>query len=147
MVGGPKEELINLSEKLGVTDKVIFLHSNSDEELAKVYAACDVFLFPEQITWGLALIEAMAASKPVIVSNKCGGSEIIQPNVNGLVFDQAKTEEIARQVELLLNNSDLRKKISESAYQYVKNHLSWEKYARTMETIFEESLKTYKQKN
>ena len=77
--GGPKEELVNLSEKLGVKDKVIFLHSNSDEELAKIYAACDVFLFPQQITWGLALIEAMAASKPVIVSNKCGGSEIIQP--------------------------------------------------------------------
>jgi glycosyltransferase involved in cell wall biosynthesis len=145
--GGPKEGLVNLSEKLGVTDKVIFLHSNSDEELAKVYAACDVFLFPEQITWGLALIEAMAASKPVIVSNKCGGSEIIQPNVNGLVFDQSKPEEIAQQVELLLNSADLRRKIGEQGYTYVRNHLSWEKYARTMETIFEEALKSYKQKN
>jgi glycosyltransferase involved in cell wall biosynthesis len=144
--GGPKEELIKLSEKLGVKDKVIFLHSNNDEELAKVYAACDVFLFPEQITWGLALIEAMAASKPVIASNKCGGSEIIQPNVNGLVFDQSKPEEIAQQVKLLMNNDDLRRKIGEQAYEYVNNHLSWEKYARTMETIFEEAIKTYKQK-
>ena len=144
--GGPKEELIKLSEKLGVKDKVIFLHSNNDEELAKVYAACDVFLFPEQITWGLALIEAMAASKPVIASNKCGGSEIIQPNVNGLVFDQSKPEEIAQQVKLLMNNDDLLRKIGEQAYEYVNNHLSWEKYARTMETIFEEAIKTYKQK-
>ena len=143
--GGRKEELVRLSEKLGVRDKVLFLHTNDDEELAKVYAACDVFLFPEQITWGLAVIEAMAASKPVIVSNKCGASEIIQSNVNGIVVDQAKPEEITKQVELLMNNADLCKKLGEHAYEYVKSHLSWEKYARTMETIFEKALLTFRQ--
>ena len=144
--GGPKEELVKLSEKLGVRDRVLFLHTNDDEELAEVYAACDVFLFPEQITWGLALIEAMSASKPVIVSNKCGGSEIIQPNVNGIIFDQTKPEEITKQVEMLMNDPGMSKKIGEQAYQYVKSHLSWEKYARTMETIFEESQLKFKQK-
>ncbi len=144
--GGRKEELVRLSERLGVRNKVLFLHSNDDEELAKVYAACDVFLFPQQITWGLALIEAMSASKPVIVSNKCGGSEIIQSNVNGIVFDQAKPEEITKQVELLINNTHLRKKLGEHAYEYVKSNLSWEKYARTMETIFEEALLNFNKK-
>ena len=144
--GGPKEDLVKLSEKLGVRDRVLFLHTNNDEELAKVYAACDVFLFPEKITWGLALIEAMSASKPVIVSNKCGGSEIIQPNINGIIFDQTKPEEMTKQVEMLINDPDTRKKIGEQAYQYVKSHLSWEKYARTMEIIFEESLLAFKQK-
>jgi glycosyltransferase involved in cell wall biosynthesis len=143
--GGPKEDLVKLSEKLGVRDRVIFLNTNDDEELAEVYAACDVFLFPEQITWGLALIEAMAASKPVIVSNKCGGSEIIQSNLNGLIFDQTKPEEITKQAEMLINDPGLRKKIGEQAYKYVKSHLSWEKYARTMEAIFEESLLAFNQ--
>ncbi len=144
--GGRKEELVRLSERLGVRNKVLFLHSNDDEELAKVYAACDVFLFPQQITWGLALIEAMSASKPVIVSNKCGGSEIIQSNVNGIVFDQAKPEEMTKQVELLISNTHLRKKLGEHAYEYVKSNLSWEKYARTMETIFEEALVNFNKK-
>jgi glycosyltransferase involved in cell wall biosynthesis len=144
--GGPKEDLVKLSKKLGVRDRVLFLHTNDDEELAEVYASCDVFLFPEQITWGLALIEAMSASKPVIVSNKCGGSEIIQHNVNGIIFDQTKPEEIAKQVEMLINDPGMSKKIGEQAYQYVKSHLSWEKYARTMETIFEESLLAFNKK-
>jgi glycosyltransferase involved in cell wall biosynthesis len=144
--GGPKEDLVKLSERLGVRDRVLFLHTNDDEELAEVYAACDVFLFPEKITWGLALIEAMSASKPVIVSNKCGGSEIIQSNVNGIIFDQAKPEEITKHVEMLINDPGMRKRIGEQAYQYVKSHLSWEKYARTMETIFEESLLAFNQK-
>ena len=144
--GGRKEELVRLSEKLGVRDKVLFLHTNDDEELAKVYAACDVFLFPAPITWGLAVIEAMAASKPVIVSNKCGASEIIQSHVNGIVVNHAKPEETAKQVELLMNNAELRKKLGEHAYEYVKSHLSWEKYARTMETIFEKAILAFKQK-
>jgi hypothetical protein len=40
----------------------------------------------------------------------------------------------------------MRKKIGEQAYQYVKIHLSWEKYARTMETIFEDSLEAFTKK-
>ena len=140
-------QLVKLSEELGVRDKVLFLHSNDDEELSKIYAACNVFLFPQQITWGLAVIEAMAASKPVIVSSKCGASEIIQPYENGLIFDQSKPEEIAQNVKILLDDTDLRKKLGEHAYKYVKEHFSWEKYARTMEMIFEDSLSAFKQKN
>jgi glycosyltransferase involved in cell wall biosynthesis len=145
--GGPKEQLVRLSEMLGVKDKVLFLHSNNDEELAEVYAACDVFLFPQQITWGLAVIEAMAAAKPVIVSDKCGASEIIQSSENGLIFNQSKPEEIVEKVKLLLNNVDLRKKLGERAYEYVKRNLSWEKYARIMEKIFEDSVLEFKQNN
>jgi glycosyltransferase involved in cell wall biosynthesis len=93
----------------------------------------------------LAVIEAMAAAKPVIVSKKCGASEIIQTNVNGIVVDHAKPEEMAKQVELLMNNAKLRKKLEENAYEYVKNHLSWEKYARKMETIFEQAISVFRE--
>lgn len=142
--GGRREELMALSKKLGVEDKVLFLRSTNDEELAEVYAACDVFLFPAQITWGLAVVEAMAASKPVIVSKKCGASEIIQDNVNGIVVDHANPEEIAKHVELLMNNPSMRQNLGENAYKYVKSHLSWEKYARKMEAVFEKAAQRYK---
>ena len=138
--GGRREELAKLSEKLGVKDKVLFLHTNDDEELAKVYAACDVFVFPAHITWGLAVIEAMASAKPVIVSRKCGASESIESGVNGIVVDHAKPEEMARHVERLINDSKLRKRLGENAYEYARNNLSWEKYARTMEKVFEQTI-------
>jgi glycosyltransferase involved in cell wall biosynthesis len=135
--GGRQTELLGLSEQLGVKDKVLFIRSTSDEELAEVYAACDVFVFPAQITWGLAVVEAMAAGKPVIVSHKCGVSEVIQTNVNGIVVDHAAPEEIAKQVAHLMNNPGLRKKLGETAREFVKIHFSWEKYAQEMETAFE----------
>ena len=143
--GGKQDALIRLSEKLGVSDKVLFLYSTSDEELVKVYAACDVFVYPTSISpWGLVVIEAMATAKPVVVSKQAGTSEIIQSGVNGIVVDHARPEEIAKQVEMLMNNPKLRKKLGENAYEYVKNNLSWEKYAEKMESIFQQTISNFK---
>jgi len=141
---GPREELMRLSEKLGVRDKVLFLHTTNDEKLAKVYAACDVCVFPSQSSWGLAAIEAMAASKPVVVSNKAGVSEIIQIGVNGIIVDHAKPKDITKHVELLINDPKLRKKLGENAYENAKNNLSWEKYARNMEKVFQEAIRGFR---
>jgi len=135
--GGRTDELSGLCRRLDVADKVLFLHSKSDQELAEVYAACDVFVFPAQITWGLAVVEAMAAKKPVVVSKKCGVAEIIQNNINGLLVSHANPEDLAQKVEFLLNNPTTRKELGENAQNYVKNNLSWERYAQRMEVAFE----------
>ncbi len=134
---GPRENLIKLAEKLGLKEKVIFLHSKSDQELVKVYAACDAFVFPPQITWGLAVIEAMASSKPVVVSNACGASEIIEDNVNGMIFEHSQPEQMAKKVELLINDPRLRGNISRKAFEYVETNLSWKNYAKSMEGLFQ----------
>lgn len=141
--GGRRDELIQLSRKLGLEEKVLFLHSMGDEALAEVYAACDVFLFPAQITWGLAVVEAMAAAKPVVVSKKCGASEIIKHNENGLVVEHANPQELADKVDVLMNDAYLRRELGENAQAYVKSNLSWAKFAESMEKIFEREAKAY----
>ena len=138
---GSQVELKKLSEKLDVKDKVLFWHTKCDEDLAKVYAACDVFLFPHQITWGLATVEAMASSKPAIVAKGCGVAEIIQDNVNGMLVENGKPEEIAKKVENLITNPTLRERIGKNASNYVKEHLSWEKYAQQMEEAFDKVIR------
>ena len=144
-VARQREMLTKLSEKLGVRDRVLFLHSTSDQELAKVYAACDVFVYPSSVSpWGLVVTEAMAAGKPVIVSREVGTSEIIQDGINGIIVDKAGPEEIAKQVEALMNDSKLRMKLGENAYNYIKRNLSWEKYAKTVEGVFEQAVSTFK---
>jgi glycosyltransferase involved in cell wall biosynthesis len=144
--GGRREELIKLGQRLGVEDKLIVQHTQNDRELAEVYAACDVFVFPAQITWGLAVIEAMAASKPVIVSRKCGASEIIEDGINGLLVDHARPDQIADNAKALMNDSRLRKKIGEKAQEYVNSHLSWQKYAKNMEAVFEQAVSSFRER-
>jgi glycosyltransferase involved in cell wall biosynthesis len=140
---GPREELLALSKQLGIEDKVLFLHSCSDEELAQVYAACDVFVFPAQITWGLAVIEAMVASKPVIVSRLSGASEIIRNGQNGFVIDEPNPENMAAQAEKLIIDPELKRKMGTAAYEYTKENLSWEIYAKNMETIFKKTIDNF----
>ncbi len=136
-----REMLTRLSQDLGVQDKVLLIHSTNDSELAEVYAACDVFIYPSSASpWGLVVTEAMAASKPVIVSRQVGTSEIIQHNVNGIIIDKTKPEEIAKQVEILINNPRLRTSIGENAYKYIKDNLSWERYAEKVESVFQQTL-------
>jgi glycosyltransferase involved in cell wall biosynthesis len=136
-----RDMLTSLSEELGVRDKVLFMRSTSDTELAEVYAACDVFIYPSSASpWGLVVTEAMAAAKPVIVSRQVGTSEIIQDYVNGIVIDRAKPEEIAKHIEMLIDNPKLCKKLGENAYEYVKNNLSWERYAKKVESVFQEAI-------
>ena len=143
---GPKEPLMDLSKRLGIEDKVIFSFTNDDTELAKIYAACDAFVFPAELAWGLAVIEAMAAGKAVIVSKKSGASEIIQNNVNGVIVDHAKPEQIAEQLLVLMNDAKLRRKLGQNAYEYVKRNLSWEKYAENMEIIFQQTISNFRRK-
>ncbi len=141
---GPRDELMALSRKLGVDKKVLFLQNCSDEELAQVYAACDAFVFPAQITWGLVVIEAMVASKPVLVSREAGSSEIIQEGQNGFVIEEPYTKNMAAKIEKLITDPDLRRRIGNNAYEYTKENLSWEIYAKNMETVFEKTIANFR---
>jgi glycosyltransferase involved in cell wall biosynthesis len=136
--GGNQKPLIALAKELGVQDKIIFLHASSDEELAATYAACDVFLYPSDSTWGLVVVEAMAASKPIIISRKSGASEIIEDNITGFVVNHEKPMEIADRLELLINNPRLISALGDNCYHYVKKNLSWEKFAKDIENIFQQ---------
>lgn len=59
----------------------------STRELHQYYAAADVFLFPTTYdAFGMVVLEAMAASLPVITSNQAGAAELIKPHEDGFVF-------------------------------------------------------------
>jgi len=131
-----KKMLINLSQKLGVANKVLFLGPVSDKELEQAYAACDIFLFPSFQSWSLSTVEAMVFKKPVIVSNKCGVSEIIDNYKNGIIVNHAEVKNLAMEIERLIEDRELRVKIGMNAYINVKENLSWERYAENMERIF-----------
>jgi len=142
-----REMLASLAANLGLKDKVILLNSKSDRELAEVYAACDCFVYPSSASpWGLVVTEAMAAAKPVIVSQQVGTSEIITNYVNGIIIDNATPERIAEQVEVLLENPDLCRKLGDNAYEYVKENLSWRKYAERVESVFIETMSRFRRK-
>ncbi len=81
MVGeGPeRKKAIRLVKELGIQDRVIFLGESN--EIDKILCFSDLFLLPSETeSFGLAALEAMVNSVPVISSNSGGLPEV---NING----------------------------------------------------------------
>ncbi|MBI2410286.1 MAG: glycosyltransferase [Candidatus Kerfeldbacteria bacterium] len=72
-----------------------FVGRVSDAELKKLYAECTAFLNPQEEDFGITMIEAMAAGRPVIAYSKGGAAEIIEHGKTGLLIDYQTWEDFA----------------------------------------------------
>ena len=92
---------------------VIFTGSRDDVE--KIIPSCDLLVLSSfSESFGLVLIEALSCGKPVIGSNVGGITEIITEDV-GLLVKPDKVSSIARAIDKLVNDDDLRHVLSLNA--------------------------------
>ncbi|HWW89229.1 MAG TPA: glycosyltransferase [Solirubrobacteraceae bacterium] len=80
--GGPEET--DLRERLG--ESASFLGWLEGAELARVYASCDIFLFPSATdTFGQVILEAQASGLPVVAVAAGGPLSLIEDRTSGLL--------------------------------------------------------------
>ena len=92
---------------------VIFTGSRGDVE--NIIPSCDLLILPSYSeSFGLVLIEALACGKPVIGSDVGGISEIINDDV-GLLINPKKVSTIAKAIDKLVNDENLRMILSMNA--------------------------------
>ena len=146
MVGdGPeKAKAEKLCEKLGITDKVIFFGNSN--EINQILTLTDLFLLPSETeSFGLAALEAMACSVPVISSNSGGLPEVNIHGVSGYLSNIGDVKEMAENALKIIsdeNNLNLFKKKSlEVAKQF-----SVEKIVPLYENLYLEALEESKTK-
>jgi glycosyltransferase involved in cell wall biosynthesis len=92
-----------------------------------VYRLADVFVLPSKgpgETWGLAVNEAMASGRPVIVSNKCGSaSELIEEGINGYKFEAGNESSLLQSLENMLEQDlSLMGNASKSKISHFNHH-------------------------
>lgn len=107
MVGeGPeKEPAEDLARKLGISDKVVFFGNSN--EIDRILCFSDLFLLPSQTeSFGLAALEAMASSVPVISSNSGGLSEVNEDGFSGYLSDVGNIEEMSQNAIKILRDKD-----------------------------------------
>jgi len=105
MVGdGPeKVKAENLCVELGIEDKVIFFGNSN--EIDQILSYSDLFLLPSETeSFGLAALEAMAWSVPVISSNSGGLPEVNFDGVSGYLSDVGNIDEMADNAIKILEN-------------------------------------------
>lgn len=88
-----------LKAKCSSFKQIHFLDFQNQSAMPSVYEASNVFVLPSKgpgETWGLAVNEAMANGKPVIVSDKCGcAADLVKQGKNGYVFEAGNATMLA----------------------------------------------------
>ncbi len=92
------------------------------EELADVYASCDLFVFPSATdTFGNVVLEAQASGLPVIVTNAGGPQENIIPGKTGLIVEAHNEQQLFEAVHALLSDPNRLKTMGMAARQYMES--------------------------
>ena len=121
MVGdGPeKEKAEYLCQELGIQDKVIFFGNSN--EIDKILSYTDLFLLPSETeSFGLAALEAMAWSVPVISSNSGGLPEVNFDGISGYLSNVGKTKEMAENAVRILKDDIVLAEFKKNALAVAK---------------------------
>ncbi|MFC2023136.1 glycosyltransferase [Chloroflexota bacterium] len=113
---------------LGVAAHVHFLGTRKD--VAGLLAAADLFVLPS--LWeglSVALLEAMAASKPIVVTAVAGTDETMIPGQTGLVVPPGSSKALAEGISQLLREPAQAQAMGQAARQHVEETFSAEKNA------------------
>jgi N-acetyl-alpha-D-glucosaminyl L-malate synthase BshA len=121
MVGdGPeKEKAEYLCQELGILDRVIFFGNSN--EIDKILSYSDLFLLPSETeSFGLAALEAMAWSVPVISSNSGGLPEVNFDGISGYLSDVGNTDAMAENALKILKNDTVLAEFKKNALTIAK---------------------------
>ena len=95
-----------------------FGYVSKPEIMAKLYSAADIYLFPTLAeTFGMTIVEAMSCGLPVVTFETGGVPEIVENNKSGFVVEYKNGEMLTSALEKLLDDDDLREKMSENAVE------------------------------
>ena len=103
---GPLEEPLK-EEAQGLVN-VHFIDFQNQSYMPALYRLGDIFVLPSQgpgETWGLAVNEAMACSRPVLVSDKVGCAvDLVAEGCNGFVFSHDSVTDLTEKIKLVSND-------------------------------------------
>lgn len=88
--------------------RIHFIDFKNQQEMPVMYQACDLFCLPSKgpgETWGLAVNEAMAAGRTVLVSDKVGCAQDLVRNSNGKVFKSDDLDDLIKSISFLCSEN------------------------------------------
>ncbi|MHB8481163.1 MAG: glycosyltransferase family 4 protein [Nitrospiria bacterium] len=137
---GPLEERLRIEAKeLGIERNILFLGRR--EDVHEIMSIFDIFVLPS-IREGLPLVllEAMAASLPIIASDVGGISRAVKEGINGFLVKPQDPDILYERIKNLLENAELREVFARNAQALFQKEFSLERMIREYETVYQECL-------
>ena len=139
---GPDRKAIeDMILRFGLQSNVILAGQHSD--MPGIYAAMDIFVLPS-LNEGLpmTILEAMAASKPVIATRVGAIPSVIRDGETGLLVDPGDTYGLRNAVARLLSAPDLCHRIGAAGHAWVSRHYTSEIMALKYRQMYDDVLGT-----
>lgn len=142
---GPlKNDLMNLTEMLGLEGHISFVGFIPEESLSDYYSMADLFILPtrELEGFGLVTVEALASGTPVLGTPVGGTLEILEAFEPGWLFRDTRPESIA---ELIIEKClkirkepGWRDRIGIRCREFAETKYSWEKNVDSFESLLQD---------
>ena len=138
--GSPDKESHSILGGRGLTD-VVFTGSVPYKDLPRYYASADIFCSPATgaESFGIVLLEAMAAGKPVVASDIEGYAGIVTHGQECLLFPRKDIEALAQALGTLIRDPQLREKLGSQGRQTVKQY-RWDRVAAQVEDYYHDCM-------
>ena len=105
---------------------VTFMGYLRGERLSRAYASADMFVFPSRLeTFGLVVIEAMAAGLPVVAARVGGVSDVVSEGINGYTFESGDQTGLLEGVRRIASDKNRMRWMGQQARAYAETQ-SWE---------------------
>lgn len=135
---GDGEERKNLqikTKQLGLNEVVIF--TSWEKEVDKIYPGLDIVCltsFNEGTP--VSLIEAQAASKPIVSTNVGGIENVVVPNKTALLSDVSDKEKYCNNLFSLISNDSQRTELGRGGWDFVKNRFGYERLVSEVKNLY-----------
>ena len=129
-------------DQLNIPKNVIFKGMLNAEKLANFYRNARFLVMTSSCYEGfpMVLLEAMAHKLPVIAPNLAGNPEIIEENVNGLLFQPGSEHSLIAAIKKLWNDQELSKKLSKKSIEKIQNKYGSKLYVNKLEKVYDQLL-------
>ena len=118
---------------------VLFAGRVTDEDKARFYKTADIFVAPStgQESFGIVLLEAMAARRAVVASDIHGYKRVVQRNVTGLLVEPKDPEALAGALGRLISDPELRTQLGEAGARRA-NDYDWQHVTADLVRVYED---------
>lgn len=144
--GDDKEELVKLCDNLKIIDDVIFIGQVDNNLVPDYLNMFDIYVALSTLdseSFGVAIVEASACEKPVVVSNVGGLPEVVDDKKTGFVVESRNAEAAAVAIEKLILDENLRVSMGKAGRKRVKELYNWDDNVSLVIEIYDKAIEEH----
>ncbi len=139
VAGDGAERTVVRDLAIEVRARVVMLGSVAHGDLPPFHAACEVFCAPAtgRESFGIVLVEAMAAGLPVVASDIAGYREVVRDGVEGFLVPPREPGAVTEALARILDDPDYGRVLGKAGRERARRY-SWDTVAREVEAVYRE---------